>query len=186
LFDNISKFLAQEYSADFATWLLGRNIPLTTLSPTELNVEPIRADSVVVMSSPVVVLHLEFQTDPDENMPLRMADYYLRLYRRFPQQEIEQVVIYLRRTGSELVTQTEFSTSKMNHRFRVIRLWEQPVEAFLTAPGLLPYAVLSQATNKEEVLTRVIAQIQQVGDRRQERNLTAATGILAGLQLSQA
>jgi predicted transposase/invertase (TIGR01784 family) len=173
LFDNISKFLAQEYSADFATWLLGRNIPLTTLSPTELNVEPIRADSVVVMSSPVVVLHLEFQTDPDENMPLRMADYYLRLYRRFPQQEIEQVVIYLRRTGSELVTQTEFSTSKMNHRFRVIRLWEQPVEAFLTAPGLLPYAVLSQATNKEEVLTRVIAQIQQVGDRRQERNLTA-------------
>jgi predicted transposase YdaD len=119
-------------------------------------------------------------------MPLRMADYYLRLYRRFPQQEIEQVVIYLRRTGSELVTQTEFSTSKMNHRFRVIRLWEQPVEAFLTAPGLLPYAVLSQATNKEEVLTRVIAQIQQVGDRRQERNLTAATGILAGLQLSQA
>ena len=106
-------------------------------------------------------------------------------YRRFPQLEIEQVVIYLRPTGSALVTQTEFITSKMNHRFRVIRLWEQPVEAFLTAPGLLPYAVLSQATNKEEVLTRVVAQIQQVGDRRQESNLTAATGILAGLQLSQ-
>ena len=59
------------------------------------------------------------------------------------------------------------------------------MEAFLTAPGLLPYAVLSQATNKEEVLTRVVAQIHQVGDRRQESNLTAATGILAGLQLSQ-
>ena len=137
------------------------------------------------MSSPAVVLHLEFQTDPAENIPLRMADYYLRLYRRFPQLEIEQVVIYLRPTGSALVTQTEFITSKMNHRFRVIRLWEQPGEAFLTAPGLLPYAVLSQATNKEEVLTRVVAQIQQVGDRRQESNLTAATGILAGLQLSQ-
>jgi predicted transposase/invertase (TIGR01784 family) len=186
LFDNISKFLAQEYSADFATWLLGRNIPLTTLSPTELNVEPIRADSVVLMSSPAVVLHLEFQTSPDENMPLRMADYYLRLYRRFPQQEVEQVVIYLRPTTSELVAQTEFITAKMNHRFRVIRLWEQPLEVFMTAPGLLPYAVLSQATNKEEVLRQVVTQIQAVGDPRQENNLIAATGILAGLQLSQA
>lgn len=186
MFDNISKFLAQEYSTDFATWLLGRNIPLTTLSPTELNVEPIRADSVVLMSSPAVVLHLEFQTSPDENMPLRMADYYLRLYRRFPQQEIEQVVIYLRPTTSELVAQTEFITAKMNHRFRVIRLWEQPLEVFMTAPGLLPYAVLSQATNKEEVLRQVVTQIQAVGDRRQQNNLIAATGILAGLQLSQA
>ena len=186
MFDNISKFLAQEYSTDFATWLLGRNIPLTTLSPTELNVEPIRADSVVLMSSPAVVLHLEFQTSPDENMPLRMADYYLRLYRRFPQQEIEQVVIYLRPTTSELVAQTEFITVKMNHQFRVIRLWEQPLEVFMTAPGLLPYAVLSQATNKEEVLRQVVTQIQAVGDRRQQNNLIAATGILAGLQLSQA
>lgn len=138
------------------------------------------------MSSPAVVLHLEFQTSPDENMPLRMADYYLRLYRRFPQQEIEQVVIYLRPTTSELVAQTEFITSKMNHRFRVIRLWEQPLEVFMTAPGLLPYAVLSRATNKEEVLRQVVTQIQAVGDRRQENNLIAATGILAGLQLSQA
>ena len=138
------------------------------------------------MSSPAVVLHLEFQTSPDENMPLRMADYYLRLYRRFPQQEIEQVVIYLRPTTSELVAQTELITAKMNHRFRVIRLWEQPLEVFMTAPGLLPYAVLSQATNKEEVLRQVVTQIQAVGDRRQQNNLIAATGILAGLQLSQA
>jgi predicted transposase/invertase (TIGR01784 family) len=185
LFDNISKFLAQEYSADFATWLLGRNIPLTTLSSTELNVEPIRADAVVLMSAPAVILHLEFQTNPDKNMPMRAADYYLRLYRKFPDREIEQVVIYLRPTDSELVYQTEFITAKMNHRYRVIRLWEQPVETFLIAPGLLPYAVLSQATDKEEVLARVVDRIQQLGDRQQENNLIAAAGILAGLQLSQ-
>jgi predicted transposase/invertase (TIGR01784 family) len=185
LFDNISKFLVAEYPNDFATWLLGRNIPLTTLSPTELNVDPIRADSVVLMSSPTVALHLEFQTNPDKNMGLRMADYYIRLLQRFPDREITQVVIYLRPTTSERVMQTEFITPQITHRFRVIRLWEQPVDAFLTAPGLLPYAVLSQATNKEEILTQVVNQIQQVGDRRQESNLTAAAGILAGLQLNQ-
>jgi predicted transposase/invertase (TIGR01784 family) len=185
LFDNISKFLAAEYPTDFATWLLGRNIPLTTLSPTELNVDPIRADSVVLMSSPTVALHLEFQTNPDKNMGLRMADYYIRLLQRFPDREINQVVIYLRPTTSDRVMQNEFITAQMTHRFRVIRLWEQPVDAFLAAPGLLPYAVLSQAPNKEEILAQVITQIQQVGDRRQESNLTAAAGILAGLQLNQ-
>jgi predicted transposase/invertase (TIGR01784 family) len=186
LFDNISKFLVTEYSVDFASWLLGREISLTTLNPTELNLEPIRADAVVLMSAPELVLHLEFQTDADPEMPLRMADYYIRLRRKFPHREIEQVVIYLRRTGSDLVRQSEYSTTKMNHQFRVVRLWEEEVSNFLTTPGLLPYAVLAKTVDKEAVLQQVIERIQQVGDRRQESNLTAATGILAGLELSQA
>jgi predicted transposase/invertase (TIGR01784 family) len=185
LFDNISKFLVTEYSADFASWLLGQEISLTTLNPTELNLEPIRADAVVFLSSPQLVLHLEFQTDADPAMPLRMADYYIRLRRKFPQRDIEQVVIYLRRTGSDLVRQSEYSTTKMNHQFRVVRLWEEEVSNFLTTPGLLPYAVLAKTADKEAVLQQVVERIQQVGDRRQESNLTAATGILAGLELSQ-
>ena len=184
MFDNISKFLVTEYSTDFASWLLGREIPLTTLNPTELNLEPIRADAVVFMSAPELVLHLEFQTTADPKMPLRMADYYIRLRRKFPQRDIEQVVIYLRQTSSDLVRQSEYVTNKMSHQFRVIRLWEEEVSNFLTTPGLLPYAVLARSTDKEAVLQQVVERIQQVGDRRQESNLTAATGILAGLELS--
>jgi predicted transposase YdaD len=44
---------------------------------------------------------------------------------------------------------------------------------------------LARSTDKEAVLQQVVERIQQVGDRRQESNLTAATGILAGLELSQ-
>jgi predicted transposase YdaD len=29
-----------------------------------------------------VILHLEFQTQPDTDIPCRMADYRLRMYRR--------------------------------------------------------------------------------------------------------
>ena len=68
---------------------------MTTLNPTELNVEPIRADSVVLLSSAELILHTEFQTEPDKEMALRMADYYIRLRRRFPARAIEQVVIYV-------------------------------------------------------------------------------------------
>lgn len=185
MFDNVSKFLAERYSADFATWLLGRKIPLTTLNPTELNVEPIRADSVVLLSSAEMILHTEFQTEPDKDMPLRMADYYIRLRRRFPATEIEQVVVYLHSTGSELVKQSAYVTPKMNHQFRVIRLWEEPVEDFMQVPGLLPYAVLAQTNNREQVLERVVVEIERLSLLEGKNDLVAAAGIFAGLELSQ-
>ncbi len=185
MIDNISKFLIEHYSADFAAWLLGESINLTTINPTELNVEPIRADSVMLLQSSTVILHTEFQTVGDEAMPFRMADYYLRLKRKFPKQIIQQVVIYLKRTNSNLVRQDTYVTPVMTHQFRIIRLWEEPVEVFLSTPGLLPYAVLSQASDKENVLTQVVNQLEQIVDPREQSNLVAATSILAGLELEE-
>jgi predicted transposase YdaD len=43
MFDNVCKFLAENFSSDLARWLLGEPIGLTKLNPTELLVEPIRA-----------------------------------------------------------------------------------------------------------------------------------------------
>jgi predicted transposase YdaD len=45
MFDNTCKFLAENFSSDFATWLLGEPITLTKLSPKELSLEPIRAEA---------------------------------------------------------------------------------------------------------------------------------------------
>ena len=61
MIDNISKFLIEQYSTDFAAWLLGEAITLTTINPTELNVEPIRADSVMLLQSRNVILHTSFK-----------------------------------------------------------------------------------------------------------------------------
>ncbi len=185
MIDNISKFLIEQYSTDFAAWLLGESITLTTINPTELNVEPIRADSVMLLQSSNAILHTEFQTASDETIPFRMADYYLRLKRKFPERSIQQVVIYLKRTSSDLVRQTRYTTPVMTHDFRVIRLWEQPVEIFLSTPGLLPYAVLSRDSDKESVLARVVEELEQISDYREQSNLAAATSILAGLELER-
>jgi predicted transposase/invertase (TIGR01784 family) len=182
--DNISKFLIEQYPHDFATWLLGQPMTLTRLDPTELNVEPIRADSVMLLQGADIILHTEFQTVPDETMPFRMVDYYVRLRRRFPDKEIRQIVIYLKPTNSDLVRQTRYETNVMTHEFRVIRLWEEPVEVFLRTPSLLPYAVLSRAEDKEQILQQVVGQLEQIEDVREQSNLAAATSILAGLQLT--
>ncbi len=102
----------------------------------------------MLLRSRTVILHTEFQTVGDETMPFPMADYYLRLKRKFPAQTIQQVIIYLKKTNSNLVRQERYVTPVMTHQFRVIRLWEEPVEVFLSTPGLLPYAVLSRASDK--------------------------------------
>ncbi len=183
MFDNICKFLAETFPTDFATWLLGEPIALTELSPSELSLEPIRADSLILLQSEDVVLHLEFQTQPKRDIPFRMIDYRLRVYRRFPHKQMRQVVVYLQPTTSDLVQQTTFILEETRHAFEVIRLWEQPTRPFLQAPGLLPFAVLSQTNERLSTLQQVAEAISQIPDPRTQSNVAASTFILAGLIL---
>ena len=82
MFDNICRYIAEQFSADLASWLLAQPVALTKLSPSELFLEPIRADALILLQSDTLVLHVEFQTRPDEAIAFRMADYRLRVYRR--------------------------------------------------------------------------------------------------------
>lgn len=96
-----------------------------------------------------------------------------------------QVVIYLRPTESEFVRQTRFVANNLQHDFQVIRLWEESTEVFLQRPGLLPYAVLSQTSNRSSVLREVAQAIDLLPEQGQRANVAAATGILAGLVLDE-
>jgi predicted transposase/invertase (TIGR01784 family) len=169
MFDPTCKFLAESFPADFATWLLGKPIVFTKLSPTELSLEPIRADSLILLNSDRLILQIEFQTEPDPTMPFRMADYRLRLHRRFPDKEIRQIVIYLNPTGSERVYQTVFEIPGMRAEFEVIRLWEQPTQPFLESTGLLPLAVLTQTPDKAQTLRQVAAKVEAIAEQRVQR-----------------
>ncbi|NET39280.1 MAG: Rpn family recombination-promoting nuclease/putative transposase [Cyanothece sp. SIO1E1] len=185
MFDTVCKFLAETFAPDFATWLLGGPIALSELSPSELSLEPIRADALILLKSAETILHLEFQVSPDPTMAFRMADYRLRVYRRFPHKEMRQVVIYLQPTQSRAVHQTRFEISGLSHEFEVIRLWEQSPSNFLTRPGLLPFAVLTQTADRPELLRQVATQIEGIPERWTQSHIAASTAILAGLLLEQ-
>jgi predicted transposase/invertase (TIGR01784 family) len=184
-YDSICKFIAAQFPEDMAKWLLGKPIPLTELKPSELSLEPIRADSLIFLQSEDLILHIEFQTQPDKDIPFRMLDYRVRFYRLYPQKQVIQVVIYLRETGSELAQQTVFQLSQTRHEFNVIRLWEVPSDILLQSKGLLPFAVLSQSENRENILKQISTQIENITDRREKSNLAASTSILAGLVLNK-
>ena len=95
------------------------------------------------------------------------------------------MVVYLRKTGSQLVRQTVFEISGLRHSFEVIRLWEQPTSAFLGSPGLLPFAVLSQTEERTEVLQEVGRRIGALANRREQSNVMASAALLAGLVLEK-
>jgi predicted transposase/invertase (TIGR01784 family) len=185
MFDNICKFIAENFSDDLASWLLGSPISLTVLDPTELQVEPIRADSLIFLQSEELILHTEFQTDPDSNIPFRMLDYRVRVYRRHPRKRTRQVVIYLRRSDSPLVQENSFRLGETFHTFQVIRLWEENTPQFFNNPGLLPFAVLSDTDDPEQVLSQVSRSLENLPEQRARSDLAAATSILAGLVLNR-
>jgi predicted transposase/invertase (TIGR01784 family) len=185
MYDNVCKFLAENYSRDFAQWLLGEPISFTQLSPSELSLEPIRADALILLESDQIILHLEFQTDPDPKMSFRMLDYRTRVYRRFPKKTMRQVVIYLKETSSPLVRENAFILPNTRHEYEVLRLWEIPAEKMLGLSGLLPLANLGKTPNRPEILRQVAAKIDNIEGRTEKSNLAAATAILAGLVLSK-
>jgi predicted transposase YdaD len=60
MYDNTCRFLAENYSADFASWLLGETVTMTELKPSELSLDPIRADVLILLQSDDDILHIEF------------------------------------------------------------------------------------------------------------------------------
>jgi predicted transposase YdaD len=64
MYDNTCKYLAENFPEDLSSWLLGVRISLVQMQPTELSVEPIRADSMILLTNHNLILHIEFQTVP--------------------------------------------------------------------------------------------------------------------------
>ena len=185
-YDSVCKFIAETFTTDITTWLLGEPVELARLEPSELLVKPIYADSLVLLESQSLVLHIEFQVVPKPELPFRMTDYAVRAFRRFPKKALHQVVVYLRQESSPLVHQTVYARGRLRHEFDGLRVWEQPMEVFQQSPGLLPFAVLGRSPDPVRTLEQVAAQIEEMGDRDRQQDIAASTAILAGLVLDKA
>jgi predicted transposase/invertase (TIGR01784 family) len=181
MFDNTCKYLAATFPEDLAAWLLGVPQPLVEVSPQELALDPIRADSLVLLQGKNLLLHLEFQTQPDSDMPLRMLDYWLRIRRKFPGIQIHQFVMYLRPSTSPKVFENSFRETNTEHRYDVIRLWERQPQEFMERVGTLPLAILAGANDKENLLREVAKMLEEVPEVKVRGEVATAVYILAGL-----
>ncbi|RAM50993.1 MAG: hypothetical protein C6Y22_14170 [Hapalosiphonaceae cyanobacterium JJU2] len=185
-FDNVCKILAEKYPTDFARWLLPDEPRKVKLLKTELSIEPIRADSVTFLQTENRILHLEFQTTAKSEtpIPLRMLDYFVRLVRKYDV-PITQVVIFLQETSKEIAFTEEYVNEMTNHRYRVVRMWEQDSGLFLDNPALLPLAPLTQTDSPQRLLSQVAQSVARISDRETRQNIAAYTEILAGLKFEK-
>jgi predicted transposase/invertase (TIGR01784 family) len=185
-YDNTLKYLVEQFPEQFVRWLLGSEPDDLQILKTELSLEPIRADAVTFLKTANQILHLEVQTLPASTppLPLRMLDYWVRLHRQYSC-DIEQVIIFLKPTSSELAFIEQFTARNTSHRYRVIRIWEQPPEPLLAAPGLLPLAALAQTDSPQQLLQQVAAQVNMIEEPAQQRSVSACVQLVAGLILDK-
>jgi predicted transposase YdaD len=181
-FDNLCKLLSEKHPERFASWVLGTLQTSVKVLKTELSIEPIRADCVTFLQLQGRILHLEFQTKLESTppLPLRMLDYWVRLYRlyRLP---VTQVVVLLLPPAPETVIETVFSLETTRHEYRVISMWEENPELFLNDPALLPLAPLTATMQPQALLQQVVGKVNQL-EPGQRPEISAYTQILAGLK----
>lgn len=185
-FDNVCKYLAEQYPGEFVRWLLGVEGQTVKVLKTELSLEPIRADSVTFLQTANRILHLEFQTEAISKPPLpfRMVDYSIRLKRQY-KCPVTQVIVFLQETTNELAFTQEYQDETTIHRYQVIRLWEQDSELFLNNLGLLPLAPLTRTDSPQRLLAQVAETVARIPDREQQQNIAGCLGILAGLRFEK-
>ncbi|WP_442867168.1 restriction endonuclease subunit S [Aphanizomenon sp. CS-733/32] len=162
------------------------NVEKIKVLKTELSIEPIRADSVILLQTKNRILHLEFQTrtKSETPIPLRMLDYFVRLVRQY-HLPVTQVVIFLQETTNEIAFTEAYIDEMTTHRYRVIRMWEQDSDLFLNNPALLPLAPLTKTNSAPELLSQVAREIAKITDVPARQNTAAYTEILAGLRFEK-
>lgn len=186
-FDNICKYLCKKFPERYAAWRI-RNIrsPVTVLE-TELSHEPIRADTLILLKARDRILHIEFQLDirnSEPPVPLRMLDYWVRLYRGY-RMPVDQVVVLLKDTLANRTLKNEFRFENTYHSFQVVRLWEEDADVLLQDPALLPLASLAYSANPLDLLNQVAEQVKKIDNISEREEISACAQIIAGLRFEK-
>ena len=125
-YDSAIKCISPELSADIATLILGRKPELEPISES-LPSDERRVDFLAKMTgNEESLLHIEFQTRYDPDMPVRMLTYYARILdkHRLP---VYPIVVYLTRT--DIPIETTYSSrvwdrQVISFNYDVIKVWE--------------------------------------------------------------
>ncbi len=141
------------------------------------------------------LVHLEFQSSylPALGSRTLFQNVLLRNRHDLP---VRSVIILLRKradgpqmTGTVHYTDPEDGVPTHEFRYRIVRVWERPVEAVLSGPSAtLPLAPLSAVTRAElpDVIRRMQARLQREFPVTTARELWSATYILMGLKYPDA
>ena len=190
-FDVATRQLIDRDPAAWLTWAgLTVDGPVQALD-SEVSTVLAEVDKVLrVDAASPWLAHLEIQASRDQQLPLRLLEYHALLLHRH-NLPVASVVVLLRSQADgeeldgELRRADPMGGVSLSFRYRVLRVWQRPVEELLTGGlGILPLAPLA-AVEREEmraVVERMNERIDREASPDVARNLWAATLLLLGLR----
>jgi predicted transposase YdaD len=189
-FDATTKELIENQPADWLVYLGFSRVAVEVIN-ADLSTVTAAADKVLRVREPTPwLVHLELQASRDVELPDRHLQYNVLLKRRH-RLPVRSVIVLLRpeADGPELTGVLEHhlpdGEEYLRFRYRVVRVWERPVEAVLAGGlGTLPLAPLSQVS--EDALPGVVRQMEQRLNREaapgEVGQFWTATFVLMGLR----
>lgn len=153
------------------------------------------ADKVLrVRGRPDWILHLEFQSGPDESLPRRLHTANVLLDGRHGLMVQSAAVLLRPRAFRSNLTglyerRFEGRDAHLVFRYQILRVWQMPVESLLAGGvGLLPLAPISAVKKADlpAVIARMKERLNQPESRPDAGRLWAATYLLMGLRYPEA
>jgi len=180
--------------SDPAGWLRWVGLPVDgPVRPLESNLSTVltEVDKALRVEGPSPWLaHLEIQTGRDPELPSRMLQYHALLRHR-DKVPVESTVVLLRREadGPELSRPYDLygvtGQLTLTFRFRVVRVWERPVEELLSGSlGILPLAPIAAVPLAQvpDVIRELDRRYRRDASPEIARELWAATQVILGLR----
>ncbi len=176
------------------TWIRLAGLPVgpTELVDTDLATVSTEADRVLrVNSINPYLAHIEFQATYKPDLPDRTLRYNVIVY--YQHGLPVQSVIFLMRSaadGPRMTGRVDYAVAadgSLSFRYRIVRVWELPLEALLNGElALLPLALLTDeaADHLPEVIRSMENLIQREANPSQAEFLWTTTYLLMGLRFS--
>lgn len=197
-FDATLKDVVASHPLDFvAAFGMPTDLPAATLN-VDLSTISAATDVVFGFGDPVrEIVDLNFQSGPDPALAARLLVYSSLLHLRHCV-PVQSVVVLLRPKAdtSNLsgILAYDCGGIGVEFRYKVVRMWQQPVEPFLEGGvGLLPLAMLCQLPPEMDEMTAMSEVIRRIENRlytdaapAEAAQLMRASMALAGLRVQPA
>ena len=123
-----------------------------------------KADFVVELEDGSI-FHLELQTQPDKNMPLRMLEYRVLLMQKYPDREIRQMVLYVGDGAPRM--ESSINTDNLSFRYELRDIKEIHCKELMESPQMEDkiLAVLCNVEDPERYFTEIFEELLKLPEK---------------------
>ncbi|MCS7213704.1 MAG: hypothetical protein NZ927_05740 [Candidatus Calescibacterium sp.] len=144
--------------------------------PLEMQLGKLVADFLAIVKlkdGTEFILHIEFQTKNDPDMPKRMLGYFYVIVSRYDL-PLRQIVIYLGREELRMKNKIEMKNEDTSifYEYRIIDLKNVEADKFLEsdAPDVYLLGVLGKTQNISEIIKKIITRLRESFEKREISN----------------